>query len=170
MFTKHSRKVAVLAAALLLITLALTACTAPLQTPAATTAVVLQTTGANDAAVTAQPGATATPTTQIMGVYQVITAEQAKKIMDTETNITIVDVREPSEYATGHIKNAMLLSVGDIAKLAATALPDKGAKILVYCRSGRRSKVAAEALIALGYTNVLDFGGISNWPYEVVLK
>lgn len=170
MFTKHSRKAAVLGAALLLITLTLTACTAPMQTPVATTGVT-QTAGAGDAtAATAQPGETATSTTQVTGVYQVITADQAKKIMDTETNITIVDVREPSEYDTGHIKNAKLLPVGDIAKLAATELPDKSAKILVYCRSGRRSKAAAETLISLGYTNVLDFGGISNWSYEVVTK
>jgi len=166
MLTEHSRKVAVLGAVLLLITLTLTACTTPTQTPAAT----VETAKAAATVATEQPVASATPTTQAMGEYQVITAEQAKKIMDTETNITIVDVREPSEYATGHIKNAKLLPVGDIAKLAATELPDKSAKILVYCRSGRRSRAAAEALISLGYTNVIDFGGITSWPYEVVTQ
>jgi len=167
MFTKHSRKIAVLGAALLLLTLTLTACTTSTQTPAATATVeTLQ----NAAVATEQPAASTAPTTQAMGEYQVITAEQAKTIMDTETNITILDVREPSEYATGHIKNAKLLPVGDIAKLAATELPDKSAKILVYCRSGRRSKAAAEALISLGYTNVIDFGGITSWPYEVVTQ
>ena len=103
-----------------------------------------------------------------MGVYQVITAQEAKQIMDTDKNITVLDVREPSEYSTGHIPGAKLLPLGDIPTKAVTELTDKNAKILVYCRSGRRSKTAADALITLGYTNVLDMGGILSWPYEVV--
>ena len=83
----------------------------------------------------------------------------------------IMDVRMQQEYDAGHIANAVLLPLplieaGDAA--VAKALPDKDAEILVYCRSGRRSAIAANALINMGYTNVLDFGGINDWPYEVV--
>ena len=99
-----------------------------------------------------------------------ITAEKAKSIMDSEKDIVILDVREPSEYRTGHIQNAKLLPLGSIPALAAKELPDRNAKILVYCRSGGRSRVAAQQLSALGYTNVVDFGGLMNWPYEVVTR
>ena len=99
-----------------------------------------------------------------------ITAEKAKSIMDNEKDIVILDVREPSEYRTGHIRNAKLLPLGSIPAMAAKELPDRNAKILVYCRSGGRSRVAAQQLIALGYTNVIDFGGLMNWPYEVVTR
>ena len=88
--------------------------------------------------------------------------------MDLNPDAIILDVRELSEYATGHIKGAKLLPLGDIETKAATELPDLNAEIFVYCRSGRRSKLAAEKLSALGYTQVTDFGGINSWPYEVV--
>jgi phage shock protein E len=101
-------------------------------------------------------------------VYHKITAAEAKTVMDTEQNVIILDVREQSEYDSGHIPNATLLPVGDIAAKAAEALPDKDQKILVYCRSGNRSKTAANELVALGYTQVYDFGGIIDWPYDVV--
>ncbi len=101
-------------------------------------------------------------------VYHKITAAEAKTVMDTEANIVILDVREQSEFDTGHIENATLLPVGSISALAAEVLPDKDQKILVYCRSGNRSRSAANALVALGYTQVYDFGGIIDWPYDVV--
>jgi len=77
-------------------------------------------------------------------------------------------VREQSEYDAGHISGAVLLPVGSIAEKAAETLPDKNAVLLVYCRSGNRSKTASETLLGLGYTQVYDFGGIIDWPYDVV--
>ena len=100
-------------------------------------------------------------------VYSQILPEEAKKIMDSETDIIILDVREQAEFDEGHIPGAVLLSYTEIGEKAEAVLPDKNAKILVYCRSGRRSKIAAQALAKLGYTNILEFGGIIDWPYEV---
>lgn len=102
--------------------------------------------------------------------YQKITPQQAKARM-AEPGVIVLDVRMQQEYDAGHIANAVLLPLplieaGDAA--VAKALPDKDAEIMVYCRSGRRSAIAANALINMGYTNVLDFGGINDWPYEVV--
>ncbi len=100
--------------------------------------------------------------------YMQITPEQAKELMDTETNYIILDVRTQEEYDAGHIPGAILIPDYEITAQAETTLPDKEQLILVYCRSGRRSLNAAEALAALGYTNVKEFGGILNWPYETV--
>ena len=100
-------------------------------------------------------------------VYVNITAEEAKQIMDTEEGYIILDVREQDEYDAGHIPNAVLLPLDDIKAKAHVVLPDKDQLILVYCRSGRRSKLAAEALAELGYTNIKEFGGILDWPYGV---
>lgn len=97
--------------------------------------------------------------------YQTITPEQAKGLIDAG-GVVILDVRQPDEYAAGHIRGAVLLPVGEIEAQAATVLPDKNTKILVYCRSGNRSAVAAAALQTLGYTDVNDFGGIIDWPYD----
>ena len=97
--------------------------------------------------------------------YKDITPEQAKQFIDAGGAV-ILDVRQPDEYATGHIRGAVLLPVGEIEAQAATVLPDKNTKILVYCRSGNRSAVAAAALQTLGYTDVNDFGGIIDWPYS----
>ena len=99
--------------------------------------------------------------------YENITAEEAKALMDSEEGYIILDVREQEEYDAGHIPNAILIPYTQIEEKAATMLPDKEQLILVYCRSGRRSKIAAEALEDLGYTNIKEFGGIINWPYEV---
>ena len=100
--------------------------------------------------------------------YMNITAEEAKKIMDTESDYIILDVRTEEEFAQGHIPGAMLIPDYAIREKAETALPDKDALILVYCRSGRRSKNAAQILAELGYTNIREFGGIMSWPYETV--
>ena len=100
-------------------------------------------------------------------VYVNITAEEAKQIMDTEEGYIILDVRTQEEYDQGHIPGAILISHEEIAEKAEDVLTDKDQLILVYCRSGRRSKIAAEALVELGYTNIKEFGGIIDWPYEV---
>lgn len=100
-------------------------------------------------------------------VYQQITAEEAKAVMDSEEGYILLDVRTQSEYEEGHIPGAVLLPHDMVALEAEKQLPDKDQKILVYCRSGNRSKQAASALAELGYTDVLEFGGIIDWPYEV---
>ena len=104
----------------------------------------------------------------VEAVYENITAEEAKKIMDTKEDYVILDVREKSEYDEGHIKGAILIPHDEIEKRAEEIIPDKNTLLLVYCRSGRRSKIASEALVELGYTNIREFGGIIDWKYEVV--
>ena len=105
--------------------------------------------------------------TEQEAVYLNITAQEAKEIMDSQQGYVILDVREQDEYDAGHIPGAVLLSYTQIEEKAEELLPDKDQLILVYCRSGRRSKIAAEALVELGYTNIREFGGIIDWPYEV---
>ena len=100
-------------------------------------------------------------------VYVNITAEEAKRIMDIEEGYIILDVRTQEEYDEGHIPGATQISHEEIAEKAEEVLTDKNQLILVYCRSGRRSTIAAEALVELGYTNIKEFGGIIDWPYEV---
>lgn len=95
-----------------------------------------------------------------------ITAEEAKKIMDTEKDYIILDVRTQEEFDEKHIPGAVLIPDYEIADKAEDILTDKNQLILVYCRSGRRSKLAAEELVKLGYTNIKEFGGIIDWPYE----
>lgn len=101
-------------------------------------------------------------------VYVSITAEAAKALMDSEENYMVLDVRTPEEYKEGHIAGAVLIPYDEIKDRADEVLPDKDMLILVYCRSGRRSKIAAQALAELGYTNVKEFGGIIDWPYEII--
>ena len=96
-----------------------------------------------------------------------ITAEEAKQIMDSEEGYIILDTRTQAEYDEGHIPGAIVISHDEITEKAEEVLTDKNQLILVYCRSGRRSKLAAEALVKLGYTNIKEFGGIIDWPYEV---
>lgn len=100
--------------------------------------------------------------------YEQISAQQAKEIMDSETGYVIVDARTQEEFDAGHIEGAILIPEYEIAQRAEKELPDKEQLILVYCRSGRRSKIASQALVDLGYTNVKEFGGIIDWPYEIV--
>ena len=100
-------------------------------------------------------------------VYMNITAEEAKQIMDSEDGYIILDARTQEEYDQGHIPGAIQISHDEITEKAEEVLTDKDQLILVYCRSGRRSKIAAEALVELGYTNIKEFGGIIDWPYEV---
>ena len=100
-------------------------------------------------------------------MYNKITAEEAKEMIDTQ-EVIILDVRTQEEFIEKHIEDALLIPDYELEKLAKSKLPDKNKKILVYCRSGNRSKSAARLLIDMGYTNVYDFGGIINWPYETV--
>lgn len=95
-----------------------------------------------------------------------ITAEEAKKLMDTEQDYVILDVRTRQEYESGHIPGAILIPNEEIAERAENELTDKDQLILVYCRSGNRSKQASEVLEKLGYTRIREFGGINDWPYE----
>ena len=100
--------------------------------------------------------------------YEQISGSDAKALMDSESGYIILDVREQYEYDEGHITGAILIPYDKIADRAENELPDKDQLILVYCRSGRRSKIAAEELVKLGYTNVKEFGGIIDWEYEIV--
>ena len=100
--------------------------------------------------------------------YDQISGAEAKAIMDSESGYVIIDARTQEEFDTGHIPGAILIPEYEIADRAEKELPDKNQLILVYCRSGRRSKIAAEELVKLGYTNVKEFGGIIDWKYEIV--
>ena len=100
--------------------------------------------------------------------YAQISGAEAKALMDSESGYIIIDARTQSEYDEGHIPGALLIPYGEIADRAEKELPDKDQLVLVYCRSGRRSKIAAEELVKLGYTNVKEFGGIIDWEYETV--
>ena len=106
------------------------------------------------------------PITQIS--YKQISQAEAKALMDSESGYIIIDARTQEEYDQGHIPGAILIPEYEIADRAEKELPDKNQLILVYCRSGRRSKIAAEELVKLGYTNVKEFGGIIDWEYEIV--
>lgn len=99
--------------------------------------------------------------------YMQITQEEAKRIMDSGEEHIILDTREQEEYDEGHIPGAILIPYTQIAEKAPEMIPDKDALVLVYCRSGRRSKIAAQMLGELGYTNIKEFGGIIDWKYEV---
>ena len=100
--------------------------------------------------------------------YDQISGAEAKALMDSESGYIIIDARTQSEYDEGHIPGAILIPEYEISDRAEKELPDKDQLILVYCRSGRRSKIAAEELVKLGYTNVKEFGGIVDWEYETV--
>lgn len=107
-------------------------------------------------------------TTMSMETYVQISQEEAKKMMDEGRYDVILDVREQSEYVEKHIPGAKLLPLGAIDEgSAADVIPAEDSIVLVYCRSGRRSKIAAQQLAEMGYTNIYEFGGIIDWPYEV---
>ena len=100
--------------------------------------------------------------------YRQITMDEAVTMMAQETGYIILDVRRPDEFAAGHIPNAINVANESIGTDEIPELPDKGQLIMVYCRSGRRSKEAAEKLVKLGYTNIVEFGGILDWKGEIV--
>ena len=109
-----------------------------------------------------------TEATQVnIGTYYQISQDEAKRIMDEESDYIIVDAREQSEYDEGHIKGAIVIPYTEIEQKAEELLPNKTQLILVYCRSGRRSKIAAQSLANMGYKNVKEFGGIIDWQYEI---
>ena len=99
--------------------------------------------------------------------YINITAQEAKELMDQEEGYIILDVRTEEEYTQGHIPGAILIPDYEILQKAEDILTDKDQMLLVYCRSGRRSKNASQVLLELGYTNIREFGGIVDWPYEI---
>ena len=99
--------------------------------------------------------------------YRQISMDEAVKMMKDEKNYIILDVRRPDEYAEGHIPGAINVPNEEIGTAEIAELPDKSQLILVYCRSGRRSKEASEKLVKLGYTNIVEFGGILDWKGEI---
>lgn len=100
--------------------------------------------------------------------YEQITQEEAKKIMDSDNTVIVLDVRTPDEFASGHIKNAINIPNETIFDKEVLELTDKSQLILVYCRSGRRSKEAAQKLAEIGYSNIKEFGGIIDWKWDIV--
>lgn len=100
--------------------------------------------------------------------YEQITQKEAKRLMDTEKDYIILDVRTQAEYDEGHIKGAICVPNESIKDEEPRELKDKDQLILIYCRSGNRSKQAAGKLVAMGYTNIKEFGGINTWEYETV--
>lgn len=102
-------------------------------------------------------------------MHKIITPVEAKKIIDENMNIEIVDVRDEDELVEGYIENSILIPLDTFKKNAEIKLKDKNKKILVYCRSGRRSAMACDILDELGYSDVYDFGGIIDWPFEKVM-
>ena len=146
--------VSIVAVALSVITLS--ACAAPI--------VASESIATDSPAAAVEPATTITP-----AVYQKITAEQAKARMDSGDAIIILDVRTQEEFDAGHIAGAILIPNETILDEQPALLPDLDAEILIYCRSGNRSAQSANKLLVIGYTNVYDFGGIIDWPYEVVM-
>lgn len=125
-------------------------------------------TGDSSIYVSLSSGNTSGSTVSTTAVYKKITAQVAKTMMDQNKDAIILDVRTLDEFNEGHIKGALLIPDNEILTKAEDVLTDKAALILVYCRSGRRSELAAKALLDLGYTNVYDFGGINDWDYGIV--
>ena len=101
-------------------------------------------------------------------VYSRISAEEAYRMMSELSDFILLDVRTEREFREAHIAGAVLIPNNELRGRAERELPDKSGVILVYCRSGRRSENAARLLLSLGYTNVYDFGGIIDWPYETL--
>ena len=99
--------------------------------------------------------------------YRQINMDEAVTMMAQETGYIILDVRRADEFATGHIPGAINVANESISTDEIPELPDKNQLIMVYCRSGRRSKEAAEKLDKMGYTNIVEFGGILDWKGEI---
>ena len=108
------------------------------------------------------------PSNNQTNTYRSITMDEAVNMMAQETGYIILDVRRPDEFAAGHIPNAINVPNESIGTDEIPELPNKDQLIMVYCRSGRRSKEAAEKLVKLGYTNIVEFGGILDWKGETV--
>ena len=119
-----------------------------------------------DAAAISNSDNQSKPKTERTAKYVTISAAEAKEMMSGD--YVLLDVRTAAEFNSGHIPGAILIPDNEIAARAENELPDKDALTLIYCRSGRRSALAAKELAKQGYTNIYDFGGIVNWPYEIV--
>ena len=102
--------------------------------------------------------------------YKQISQDEAMKIMEEESGFLIVDVRRPDEFAEGHIEGAINVPNEGITDKMPEELPDKDQLLLIYCRTGRRSKEASEKLAKIGYTNVYEFGGINTWTGTIVTE
>ena len=100
-------------------------------------------------------------------VYMNINAEKAKEMMENLEEYVLLDVRSEEEFSEGHIPGAIVIPHSEISERAEAELPEKDIPVFVYCRSGNRSKIAAEALASLGYSEIYEFGGIRDWPYEI---
>ncbi len=112
-------------------------------------------------------GCTAPTSTNKDATYKQISMSEAVTMMENEDGYIILDVRRPDEFAAGHIPNAINIPNESIGDEEIAELPDKDQLILVYCRSGNRSKQASEKLVKLGYTNIVEFGGINDWQGEI---
>ena len=113
-------------------------------------------------------GKTAGVSSQPKAVYRQVSAADAAALMESESDYIILDVRTQAEYDEAHIPGAICIPNETIGSEAIPALPDKDQLILVYCRSGNRSKQASEKLVKLGYTNIVEFGGITTWTGPTV--
>lgn len=98
---------------------------------------------------------------------QAVSPAEASKMLEKETDAVLLDVRTEDEFDSGHIPGSILLPLGDIKDKISNVIPDKDTIVIIYCRSGNRSKTAAELLVELGYKRVYDLGGIIGWPYEI---
>ena len=105
---------------------------------------------------------------EVQPAYRQVSMNEAIEIMERETNYIILDVRTPYEFASKRIPGAINIPNETIGTNEIPQLPDKDQLILVYCRSGNRSKQASEKLAELGYTNIVEFGGINDWPGDTV--
>lgn len=112
-------------------------------------------------------GCMVTKTSEISGSYKTISSTEAQQMIEDNKDALILDVRTAAEYESGHIPNAVNLSNEDIQAGKVDSLKDKSQLIMVYCRSGNRSRQAAQKLAELGYTNVVDFGGIQSWQGDI---
>ena len=113
-------------------------------------------------------GCTAPKPAAEANTYRQITMQEAVEMMEKEENYMILDVRTHEEFAAGHIPGAIVIPNETIGTEDIPQLPDKDQLIMVYCRSGNRSKQASDKLVKLGYTNIVEFGGINSWPGETV--
>lgn len=125
-------------------------------------------TAKTDTTVTEATTATQTQTQSESGTYKQISSDEAAELMKTEKDFIILDVRRQDEFDSGHIPGAICVPNETIGTADIPELPDKSQLILVYCRSGRRSKEASQKLADMGYTNITEFGGIIDWKGEVV--
>ena len=112
-------------------------------------------------------GCMVTKTSETSSSYKTISSKEAQQMIEEHKDALILDVRTAAEYESGHIPNAVNLSNEDIQAGKVDSLKDKSQLIMVYCRSGNRSRQAAQKLAELGYTNVVDFGGIQSWQGDI---